>query len=363
VRSRYLSAVVVALVASASPLLAQDPPNTVAVEIATRGSVPPIAGWYACANSLRGKTFDREASDRCLRSILERGPVTGGDLTVEVTPEVTKVLFSLRSPELILKEVDFGLPDDLAPAFLEFSLTDPDVLRTGTIYNPRKEDETSIALDLFLKSKGMFAVLSRKLELDYAGRTGSLHYTVSGAHLGMEEAPLPPFGRKCEVYVKNVNAIDIDDMAPLPLVEDILGIRKSRCFSEATRNAETQILNTALFSSAAVRISGTGEWRDVSLSLRTNPTMVRRISYKWYGELLDAHTQATPTVALLENQTYRRSLAQKSLEVLKNTYGAGGLKVKVIEEDRLEMDRSLTVVFHVAAGKRDTLFIDGKKAE
>jgi hypothetical protein len=166
------------------------------------------------------------------------------------------------------------------------------------------------------------------------------------------------------VYVRNFNEVDIDDYTPLPLIDSILGIRRTPCFSsDAIKKAKQELNSTNLFSSIEVKTSDSGEWRDVSVSARTKPTVVKQILYKWYGALSDAHTAELPPLPLAANQVYRRPSALGTRDLLSDFFRKSGLSVKVYEEDSLEPDHQLSVVFHVLGAKADSLSIDGESVQ
>ncbi len=340
--------------------LAQDLSGTQPF-IETKGSIPPMTDWYSCVTELRGKPFDRKQVDGCLHSVLSHSHLTAGKVVVKPRRGFTDVTFILESPALTLSKVDFGLPLDRRIEFENLMSQDEFSLRTGEIFDTRKETQTAIKLEQFLKSKGVLAIVSKNVVLDYEHKAASLVYKVWEGPSIIPEETLLPGPRRCDVYVRNFNEINVDDYTPLPFVNNILAIRRTPCFSsEAIKKAKQELDSTDLFSSIEVKTSDSGEWRDVSVSARTKPTMVKHILYKWYGALSDAHTAELPPLPLAENQVYKRSYALGTRDVLLDFFKKSGLNVKVYEEDSLESDHQLSVVFHVLGAKTDTLSIDGE---
>ncbi len=343
-------------------LYPQEFPGKVQIDHEQKGSLPPVPEWYACMRNLDGKPFDRKDADKCLQSILSHPYLTGGKVVVEPGRGYTLVSFILESPSLTLLKVEFQLSRGFELAFAEFISNDEDVLRAGDIYDSSREAHTAGRLDQFLRSEGAVALVSRDLALDYDRKTASLVSRVSVGPSTIEEEPLLPNGRKCEAYVGDFNEIDMDDYTPLPLVNTILGIRRTVCFSsEAIKKAEQELNKTDLFSSMQVTTAKSGEWRNVTVSARTKPTKVGHILYKWYGTLSETHTTELPSIPLAENQAYRRSAALGSRDILVDFFRKPGLNVKVYEEVMLQPDHQLTVVFHILGAKMDTLSIDGKE--
>ena len=343
-------------------LYPQEFPGKAQIDYELKGSVPPVPEWYECIKNLRGKPFDRKDADKCLQSILSHPHLTGGKVIAKPEHKYTQVSFILESPALTLSKVDFGLSRSFELSFAEFISNDEDVLRTGDIYDSFREAHTAIRLDQFLRSEGAVALVSRDLALDYDRKTASLVYRVSVGPNAIEEEPLLPNGRRCEVYVGDFNEIDMDDYTPLPLVNTILGIRRTVCFSsEAINRAEQELNKTDLFSSIQITTVNSGEWRNVTVSARTKPTKVGHILFKWYGTLSETHTTELPSIPLAENQAYRRSAALGSQDILVDFFRKPGLNAKVYEEVMLQPDHQLTVVFHILGAKMDTLSIDGKE--
>jgi hypothetical protein len=287
--------------------------------------------------------------------------LTAGKVVVKPRRGFTDVTFILESPALTLSKVDFGLPLNRRTEFENLMSQDEFAPHVGDIYDYRKADQAETKLEQFLKSKGVFTLVSKDVTLDYDRKTASVVYKVWEGPTEVPEEPLLPGPRKCDVYVRNFNEINVDDYTPLPLINSILGIRRTPCFSsDAIKKAKQELDRTDLFSSIDVKTSDSGEWRDVSVSARTKATMVKRILYKWYGALSDAHTAELPPVPLVENQVYRRSSALGTRDLLVDFFKKSGLNVKVHEEDMLEPDHQLSVVFHVLGAKTDGLSIDGE---
>ena len=355
--------VLLAHIALPTVLFAQDLSGT-QTSIETKGSIPPVAEWYSCVREMRGKPFDRQEVDGCLRSVLSHPHLTAGKVVVKQHPGYTDVAFVLDSPALILSKVDFGLSRARQLEFEDLVKQDEYALHTGDIFNTAKETQTTIKLEQFLKSKGAQALVSKDIALDYDHKTASVLYKVWEGPTIVPEEPLLPGPRRCDVYVRNFNEIDIDDYTPLPFIDSILGIRRTPCFSsDAIKKAKQELDSTNLFSSIEVKTSDSGEWRDISVSARTKPTMVKQILYKWYGVLAEAHTAELPPLPLAENQVYKRSFALGTRDLLSDFFRKSGLNVKVYEEDSLGPDHQLSVVFHVLGAKTDSLSIDGKPVQ
>jgi outer membrane protein assembly factor BamA len=344
-------------------LLAQDLSGT-QTSIERTGSIPPVAEWYSCIRDMRGRPFDRQEVDRCLHSVLTHPHLTSGKVVVKQQHGYTEVTFVLESPALILSKVDFGLPLARQLEFEDLLKQDEYALHTGDVFDTVKETQTTLKLEQFLKSRGAQALVSTDIALDYDHKTASVVYKIWEGPTIVPEEPLFPGPKQCDAYVRNFSEIDIDDYTPLSLVDSTIGIRPTPCFSsDAIKNAKQQLDNTGLFSSIEIKTSESGEWRDVSVSARTKPAIVKHVVYKWYGALSDAHMMELLALPLSENRVYRRSAAVGARDVLSAFLRKSGLIVQVYEEDSLEPDHQLSVVFHIVAAKADTLSINGEAVQ
>jgi outer membrane protein assembly factor BamA len=352
-----------ALLASATALFGQESSGT-RTGIEANGSIPPVAEWYSCIRDMRGKPFDRKEVDGCLQSVLSHPHLTGGKVVVKQRGGYTSVTFVLESPEVIVSKVDFGLSGARQLEFEDLVKQDEYALRTGQVFNTLKETQMTTKLEQFLKSKGVQAIVSKNIALDYNHKAASVVYKVwEGPTLAPEE-PLLPGPRQCDVYIRNFNEVNVDDYTPLPLVDSILGITRTPCFSsDAVKKAKQELDSTNLFSTIEIETSDFGEWRDVSVAARTKPTMVKHVVCKWYGALSDAHTAQLPPLPLAKNQPYTRSSALGTRDTLLDFFKKSGLNVKVYEEDSLEPDQQLSVVFHVLGAKTDSISIDGEAVQ
>ena len=361
-RCRYLGLKSVLLILMAVPAIgfAHKLPCKAQIDIELKGSAPPVMEWYSCAKDLDGKPFNRQETDRCLQSILSHSQFAAGKVVVEPGHRHTQVSFILESPPLKLTKLDFGLSTGRTLDFEGFIRHDGNVLRLGQPYDPSKEIQTLISLEEFLKSNGVAAIISRDVALDYDKKTATVVFKVWAGPDFEAREPLP--GTKCDAYVANINEIDMDDNTPAPLVDAILGTSLAACFSsDAIRKAEQELNGTELFLSVRIDIQRASQFRNITLHVRAKPTVIGQISYKPYGVLSEVQTTEVPAIPLAENQAYSASAAGVSRAKLLDSFKKQGLNVKVLEEDRLEPNRRLSVVFHIIGAKLDTLLIDGKE--
>ena len=81
--------------------------------------------------------------------------------------------------------------------------------------------------------------------------------------------------------------------------------------------------------------------------------MVKHVQGKWYGALSNSNAEDFKPLLLVENQSYTRSAALGTRDLLFDIFKKSGLNVKVYEEDSLEPDHQLSVVFYVLGANTD----------
>lgn len=333
------------------------------------GSVPPVQEWYSCIHDLDNKPFDRPAAEACLTWILSHPHLTAGKLIVKPRREHTTVLFRLESPSLTVAKVNNGLPPDLEAEFEHRSSVDRLAPHVGKTYNNLGALMAIRDLDDFLKSKGILALATCERVLDYDQKIATVKCKVWKGPSIATEGPVVDGIRNCEELIAGVNETDSNDYTPLPYVNAILGIGLPPCFSvEKIEQGVRELKGVGIFSVLEAKISPSERetppdehWREVTLTARTNPTKVGRILYKRYGVLSEASEPDWPRIPLTVGQAYTWSGAQKSENVLADFLTKPEIKVKVFQEDKLEPDLQLTVIFHLIGGTADALWMDGKR--
>lgn len=356
------SLIVLVVIGLPPSIHAQQYPGKVQPSIELKGSVPPIAEWYSCVASIGGRSFSQADADQCLRSILSHPHLTSGRVLVSAEGAYTEVTFLLESPSLRLTQLDFvGLSEDSLPEFQRFISQNDEVLKKGAEYDPREQMHTQTKLEEFLRSKGIKALISKDVTLDYQQKAAAVVFRVwQGPNVTPEE-PLLPGKTDCQTYVGSVNNTDIDNYTPLPLVESIVAPWRSACFSQSLiRNAEDELKETGLFTSASLDVEASDEWRNITLHVRTRQTPVAEVLSRWYGTLSGEHTEQLPVIPLKAGETYTRAAAVGSREILIGQFKKPGSRVVVTEENMLNPNHTLTVVFDILGAKPDVLSMDGQ---
>lgn len=339
--------------------------DTVTVDLRTVGSVPPVTRWYACAAALENKPFDQLEVDKCLRSILANAPFLRGGTGKEEGAEGSTILvFNLAAPALPIHNLEFGAPSDLRESLAAFLRTDPDALRLADTYDYQRDSHTLTLYNLFLRAKGVRGIVSRDLELDYHQGRADLRYNLWQGPPTFPEEPMQPYGKTCDVMVRNFSETDIDDSTPLPLVESVLHFREKVCFSTAQiEQAEGKLRATGLFDSLSVAVTGTGQWRDLALKARAKSTVVGEVQYKFYGILSRESPDRMPRIPLSASKTYSRSEALASQNILRKALMGQNLKIQIYEQDETYRHGELVVTFHVLGAPSDSVKVDGVQVQ
>lgn len=339
--------------------------DTVTVDIRTVGSVPPVTRWYACAAALEDKPFNQPEVDKCLKSILANAPfLSGGAEREEGAEGSTIVVFNLTAPALPIRNLDWGAPSELRESLEAFLRTDPDTLQLADTYDYQRDSHTLTLYNLFLRAHGLRGIVSRDLTLDYQQRKANLRYKLWQGPQTFPEQPMPPYGKACDVMVRNLSETDVDDSTPLPLIESVLHFREKACFSSAQlEQAEDELRATGLFSSLSVSITGTGQWRDLVLKARAKSTVVGEVQYKFYGLLTRQSADGMSRVPLSASKAYSRSDALASQSILRKALMRENLKIQIYEQDETDRRGELVVIFHVLGAPGDSVKIDGVQVQ
>jgi hypothetical protein len=336
------------------------------VYVERHGSAPPVPQWYACVGKLRDQTFSRSAADQCLQTILSHPYFTNGKIDVsKYKKRGTIVTFELYSPSLTITNVTFALPTDLRIELENWLAIDPLAPHLAAIYDIVNDSQAKIKIEMFLRTKGIVALVSRNVELDYIQKTAAIKYIVVQGPVAEPEIYIRPGPRDpCKVYVGNTNEINVNDYTPLPLINDSVRLYESLCVDQGRlKKAENQLNDTGLFSLIKVSTAVRGSWGDITVTAQTNPVHVRQISYEWYGDFSEKEKNSVPAIPLHEGDIYRRSLALGSARELTDYFSLKETRAKVFEKDSLADDKQLNVVFHIIRVPPDRVIIDGNEID
>ncbi|HXN65221.1 MAG TPA: hypothetical protein VN862_07795 [Candidatus Acidoferrales bacterium] len=335
------------------------------VYIERHGSAPPVPRWYACARNLKDQTFNRLAADQCLQSILSHPYFTDGKIEIEKQKRGIVVSFLLESPSLRIVNVSFTLPTDLRIELENWLAIDPLAPHLAAIYDPLNDYQAENKVVTFLRTKGIVALVSRDINLDYVHKTADLTYRVVQGPVSEPEIHIRPGPHEsCKIYVGNTNEINVNDYTPLQLIDNTVRLYDSLCVDQGRlKKAENQLNDTGLFSLIKVSTAVRGSWGDITVTARTNPITVGQVSYRWYGDFAEKEKQSVPAIPLHEGSIYRKSQAFQSADELTDHFSTGHMPVKVFEQDSLTDDKQLNVVFSIIRVPPDRVIIDGNEID
>src|SRR5215467_4989673 len=173
-----------------------------------RGSVPPVNPWYMCIHELENKPYDKTKAQQCLNLVLSHPGIEKG----KFSRSKDLVTFSVGSPTLVVTDLDLDVPPRELPRFQElFSANEAvngEALHVGEPYTRGRESQVWFGMDLFLRSEGRRAGVSRTLRLDYSKKTAQVNYRVWDVPRRAPEPLGPPFGTPCKVLNANFNGFD-----------------------------------------------------------------------------------------------------------------------------------------------------------
>src|SRR5207302_9797355 len=115
-RTRNFVCIVAAFILSIQPLIvtAQNSKRFSAF-VETDGSVPPVSLWFRCIREF--KSYDKAEAQKCLNTILSHREILEGRFELHHYKESEVLTFHLKSPSLIVTDVDLGVPSgDVAKA-------------------------------------------------------------------------------------------------------------------------------------------------------------------------------------------------------------------------------------------------------
>jgi hypothetical protein len=173
--------------------------------------VPPVNPWFICISELEQKPYDKTKAQLCLDSILSHPEIEKG--TFSLSKDHNLLTFSLESPTLVVTDLDLDVPPKELARFQElFSANEAvngQALHVGEPYTRRRESQVWFGVDLFLRSEGRRAGVSRTLRLDYSTKRAQVAYRVWDAPRREPEPLGPVFGTHCPILNANFNGFDL----------------------------------------------------------------------------------------------------------------------------------------------------------
>jgi hypothetical protein len=326
------------------------------------GSAPPLHELYACVSSLNGKTYNAAAAEGCLNSILRSGYFRKGHIDVASGDSNVILYFSLDAPPVTVKSVTFDGDPSLTNQMLNWAKDKVQMLNPADAYDTARDDRTIEVLNVFFWDIGKRAGVTRDLNLDYRSGSASLLYRIT---IGPDMIPiraLPPFEKSCPVAITKFDRTDVDDYAPLDLLDKMTRTHAFTCFNEALVPKDTKTLeNSALFAEARYEVEGGPQAKEIHLHVRGNHLNVKDVRTKGYGIFSGDSSSDVSGLALRPGDTYTRSAANASVGYLRGTLARQNEVVEVFEDDEITTEKQVVVTFQVLGYDEDTVTIDGKE--
>ena len=334
----------------------------VKTDVEVDGSYPPLPGLYSCVRELDGKQFDIGTSNKCLQSILASKYFLEGHIETMHQGSGVVIRFELKAPSLRITDINYGAPSDWQAELSALAAKDPEFLHQADIYDPGSAGSTRSILEMLLESKGKRGVVSQSVHLNYKEKTAQLIYRIYEVADGPRRQLPPPYGEPCSPHIRNFSEQDLNDYVPLSLFRKLSKTRSSFCFSDVSlHDDQIQLVRSGLFENLKMVSSGTGEFRDVSVSAQGKPLVISEILVRAHGLLSPKDLDHAIDLPLQANSSYRRSDALLARTQLTNLYSGRGRHVITFEDDEAVDSNRLRVVLNVLVVPEDELFVDGQQ--
>lgn len=333
------------------------------VSIQTEGSVPEAPGILTCIDNLDGKPYSEPEANACLESLKAMNFFERVEMRKEpIQPEKISLAFFLESRSLELNSVAFDLPDPDRANFLAWSQDKVRLLEKGAAYDKQIALQTAHAIEFFYQREGVISKVSTLTSLDYGAGTASVTFHVTtGPHLPQPDL-VPPYTIECHPTVSGLDWTDVDEGAPLPLVESVITLRSTgTCFSpQKLRSDEEALRQLGIFDRVEMSYSGTADRKQISLRLRTKPLPLESIKQQYYGlapsRVCEESLRGSETPL-----SYSRTAINALRRKLITDCGDANSAADAYEQDVPLEGARLKVLFHVLRYPRYQLLINGKE--
>ena len=347
----------------AGPLCSFPQSESAALQMSVEdhGSVPPLNPWFTCIHDLEHRPYDKRKTQHCLDSILSHPEIEKG--TFARSKDI--VTFSLESPTLVVTDLDLDVPPGELARFHElFSANEAvngDALHVGEPYTRRRETQVWFGMDLFLRSEGRRAGVSRTLRLDYSKKTAQIDYRVRDAPRHEPEPLGPPFGAPCKVLNANFNGFDSDDLTPVEYIRQHMKTKWLGCFSENDLREDEEVLKKLPFlKESKISVVGSGSSRDFGFHFRSDPIPIAKVTVHGYGLLAGLSEASIPMLAIHVGDTYSTTRFDEQAASLKNAYEKADRQLKLFTDVGITPKGEATLDFSLVAYPDDIVYIGGK---
>jgi hypothetical protein len=327
--------------------------------IEQRGSVPPVPQWFSCFRELKEKPYDKARSQTCLDSIRSHPEIESGKITFERHGNEDLLTFHAQSPSLHVSDIDIGVSPEELPLVQRLLSRNANALRTGETYEPYREGSTWNVLDMFLRSQGRRAGISRTVHLDYTQKTAQVAMRIWDGPPGEPEPLVPPYVEPCQIMNANFNWIDTDDLTPVEFVKRQMKTKWLGCFYETDLQDDLATLKKMRFlKDSKITVTGSGEARNVSLYFRSRPIPIAKATINGYGQLAGLSFHDIPALTIHEGDIYSQSRANNVRESLEKWFAKEGRQVKVFADIQMTPRGETTFEFSVLAYPDDVVYVN-----
>jgi hypothetical protein len=323
--------------------------------------VPPVSPWFSCIHELEHKPYDKTKTQQCLDSILSHPEIEKG----RFSRSKELMIVSLESPTLVVTDLDLDVPPGELARFHELfganEAANGDALHVGEPYTRRRESQVWFGMDLFLRSQGRRAGVSRTLWLDYSKKTAHVDYRVWDAPRQEPEPLGPPFGAPCKVLNANFNGFDWDDLTPVQYIRQQIKTKWLGCFSENDLREDEELLKKMPFlKDSKISVSGSGSSRDFAFHFRSNPIPIVKVTVQGYGLLAGLSEADIPALTIHVGETYSASRLGQQAASLKNAFEKADRQLKLFVDVGITPKGEATLDFSLVAYPDDIVYVGGK---
>ena len=323
--------------------------------------MPPVNPWFACIYELEHKSFDETKTQQCLDSILSHPEIEKGSFSRN--KEV--VTLSLESLTLVVTDLDLDAPAGELARFHElFSSNEAvngDALHVGEPYTRRRETQVWFGMDLFLRSEGRRAGVSRTLRLDYSNKTAQVAYRVWDAPRQEPRSLPPPFGTPCKILNANFDGSDWDDLTPVQYIQQRMKTKWLGCFSENGLREDEELLKKMTFlRESKISVSGSGSTRDFAFHFRSNPIPIVKVTVHGYGLLTGLSDADIPALGIHVGDIYSTTRLNEQAASLKKAYEQADRQLKLFTDVGITPKGEATLEFSLVAYPDDVVYVGGK---
>jgi outer membrane protein assembly factor BamA len=326
------------------------------------GTAPPVRSIYTCIQELKGRPYSQDETQKCVDRIRGSNYFELVSATLRrVDANSIRLEFHLKAPALKIVELRYGIGKRDKEALEAYLIKNGSTIGIGGAYDSAAQGMDLQRMQQFFASEGRHVTISSKVVLDYRARTAHVHFKFFEGPRGPREGTFLVQNSACNDEIEELNLTDVDDLVPLPLVEDQMKLRAFSCFDRSLASEdEATLRKTGLFKSVQFHVQGAQGARRVLVEILGKPVTVSRVNVVGYGLIQHGPIENLGELPLKPNDTYRNSVAVRTLDYLARFYQRLGRRVDVLQDVRQIRGENVEVTFSVLVYDDDELYINGK---